>query len=65
MAGGQNVPDKPAIDAALSSAGLTKIVVGSGPAFAASTGVACAYGTFIATEPVFTIGPPTADGSCP
>jgi hypothetical protein len=65
MAGGQNVPDKPAIDAALRSAGLTKIIVGSGPAFGASTGAACVYGTFIATEPAFTISPPAADGSCP
>jgi hypothetical protein len=59
------VPDKKTIDEALRTAGLTKIFVRSGPAFAASTGAACVYGTFDEAGPAFTIGPLATDGSCP
>jgi hypothetical protein len=62
--GSRSVPDEPAIDAALRSAGLTKIAVRSGPAFAASTGAACIHGTFTGTGPAFTIGPLTTDNAC-
>lgn len=50
-------PDEEAIGAALRSAGLTKIVVRPGPAFAASTGAACVRGTFTASGPAFSITP--------
>jgi hypothetical protein len=63
-AGSRTAPDQQAIEVALRSAGLTSIVVRSGPAFAASTGVACLYGNFTPTEPAFVIGPVSADGSC-
>lgn len=63
--GSRAVPDEPAIGAALRSAGLTNIDVRPGPAFTASTGAACIYGTFTASGPGFTLGPPATDGSCP
>lgn len=63
-ADGARVPDGPAVDAALRAVGLTKIVVGPGSTFAASTGAACIVGTYAATGPAFTIGPEDADGSC-
>ena len=63
-AGSPAAPDDPAIERALRSAGLTKIVIRSGPVWAASTGGACVYGTFTAAGPAFTIGPPAIDGSC-
>ena len=62
--GSRTVPDERAIGAALSSAGLMKIVVRSGPIFAASTGAACVHGTLTAAGPAFTIGPLAADKSC-
>jgi hypothetical protein len=62
--GSRTVPDEQAIDETLRAAGLTNIVIRSGPAFAASTGAACIYGTFTTAEPAFAIGPPTTDGSC-
>jgi hypothetical protein len=64
MSGSPRVPDEQAIGAALSSAGLTKIVVRSGPVFAASTGAACVLGTFTAKGPSFTIGPLAPNKSC-
>jgi hypothetical protein len=63
--GSRAVPDEREIDEALRAAGLMKIFVRSGPAFAASTGAACVYGTFTEAGPAFTIGPPAIDGSCP
>jgi hypothetical protein len=64
MTGSRTVPDDEAIRAALSSAGLTKIVVRPGAVFAASTGAACVYGTVTASGPAFTIGPSAADDTC-
>lgn len=63
--GSTRVPDERAISGALSSAGLTKIAVRPGPAFAGSTGAACVHGTYSTAGPAFTIGLPAADGSCP
>ncbi|MCM4081104.1 hypothetical protein [Paractinoplanes hotanensis] len=63
-AGSRTAPDKQAIEAALRSAGLTKVVIRSGPIFAASTGDACLHGSFSAAEPAFVIGPPATDGAC-
>ncbi|WP_433366676.1 hypothetical protein ACQPZX_38180 [Actinoplanes sp. CA-142083] len=63
--GFRSVPDESAIDTALRSAGLEQVVVGAGPAFAASTGAACVYGTFTGSGLDFAIGPRAADGSCP
>jgi hypothetical protein len=63
-AGSRTAPDEQAVEAALRSAGLTKILIHSGPVFAASTGAACVFGSFTATGPAFTIGPLTTDGSC-
>jgi hypothetical protein len=63
--GFRTVPDQPAVDTALRSADLTRIVVRDGPAFAGSTGAACLYGTFTGTGLDFVIGPPAVDGSCP
>lgn len=62
--GSRTVPDDRAIEAALRSAGLSRIVVRPGPEFTASTGAACLSGTYAATGPAFTIGPSAADGSC-
>jgi hypothetical protein len=62
--GSRTAPDERAIEVALRSAGLTNIVVRSGPVFAAFTGGACVYGSFTATVPAFIIGPSTAAGSC-
>jgi hypothetical protein len=64
-ANASGVPDESTVDAALRSAGLTKIVVRPGQGFAASTGTACLYGTFTEPVPDFAIGPRAADGSCP
>ncbi|MDY7087652.1 MAG: hypothetical protein SYR96_21395 [Actinomycetota bacterium] len=63
--GSRTAPEEQAIEAALHSAGLAKIVVRRGPVFAASTGAACVYGSFTATGPTFIISQPAADGSCP
>jgi hypothetical protein len=63
-AGSRTAPNEQSIEAALRSAGLMKIVVRSGPVFAAFTGGACVYGSFTATVPAFITGPPAADGSC-
>jgi hypothetical protein len=63
-AGSRTAPDEQAIEEALSSAGLTKIVVRPGPVFVASTGAACVHGSFTVTGPAFIIGPLGADGSC-
>lgn len=62
--GSQTVPDARAIDAALRSAGLSRIDVRSGPAFAASTGAACIHGRFTPAGPAFVISPPASGGSC-
>jgi hypothetical protein len=62
--GSRTAPDEQAIGVALRSAGLMKIVVDSGPVFAAFTGGACVYGSFTATVPAFIIGQPAPDGSC-
>jgi hypothetical protein len=64
-AGSRAAPAEPAIEAALHSAGLTKIVIHPGPVFAASTGAACVHGSFTAEGPSFVIGPAATDGSCP
>jgi hypothetical protein len=64
-ANASGVPDESTVDAALHSAGLTKIAVRPGRGFAASTGAVCLYGTFTEAVPDFAIGPRTADGSCP
>ncbi|WP_412750355.1 hypothetical protein [Krasilnikovia sp. M28-CT-15] len=63
-AGARTVPDRRAVDAALRSAGLLRIVVRPGPAFAASTGSACVYGAFTPAGPAFEIGPLAGDDSC-
>jgi hypothetical protein len=63
-AGSRTAPDEQAIEAALRSAGLTKVLIHSGPVFAASTGAACVFGSFTATGPAFIVGPLTTDGSC-
>jgi hypothetical protein len=63
-AGSRAAPAEPAIETALRSAGLLKIVIRSGPVFAASTGAACVHGSFTAAEPAFVIGPLAAGGSC-
>ncbi len=63
-AGTGRTPEASEIDGALRQAGLTKIVVDTGPVFSASTGEACVFGTFPAGEPEFMLGPLGADGSC-
>jgi len=62
--GFRSVPEGPAVDDTLRAAGLTSVVVGAGPVFAASTGAACVYGAFAAAGPEFSIGPLGADGAC-
>jgi len=57
-------PEEPALLRTLTSQGLSGITVGSGAAFAASTGAACVYGTFTADGPELSIGPLAANGTC-
>ncbi|GIM91204.1 hypothetical protein Ato02nite_029970 [Paractinoplanes toevensis] len=63
-AGSGAAPGEPEVESALRSAGLTRIIVRSGPVFAASAGDACVHGSFTAAGPDFVIAPPAADGSC-
>ncbi|GAA0581484.1 hypothetical protein GCM10010172_78080 [Paractinoplanes ferrugineus] len=57
-AGSAQPPGEAALKRALSSAGLSGIVVRPGPSFGASTGAVCVYGTFTGPDPSFEIGPP-------
>jgi hypothetical protein len=64
MRGSGIAPSGPAIGAALTSAGLTGIVVGDDASFVASTGAACVHGAITRSGPSFVIGPVTVGGSC-
>jgi hypothetical protein len=56
--------DEAKVQAALTSAGLTKAVVEPGPRFATSTGLACIVGTVAADQAAMVITPMPADRSC-
>ena len=56
--------DEQSLRRVLTSAGLTKIIIQPGPAFAAAAGKACVYGTFPSGKPELSIGPQQPDGSC-
>jgi hypothetical protein len=63
-AGSGQPPDDTAVRTALQTAGLQRVRVQPGPAFAGSTGQACVAGAFAAGSPTFTIAAPAPDGSC-
>jgi hypothetical protein len=48
----------------LTNAGLTTITIQPGPAFAATAGKACVYGTFPNGKPELSIGPQQPNGTC-
>lgn len=58
-------PDDNAIRQILTTAGLDQVAIRPGPAFAASTGRACLYGTLTSDHPKLSIGPLAPNGSCP
>jgi hypothetical protein len=58
------ITDEQSLRRILTSAGLSRILVQPGPAFAAAAGQACVHGTFPSGRPELSIGPQQPDGSC-
>jgi hypothetical protein len=56
--------DEQTLRAFLTREGLTGVVIGPGPEFAAATGNACVHGSLAGERPDLSIGPPGPDGTC-